>query len=880
MTNEEIIAKVAQYEKGLNNPNVPESAKKTMITKIAELKSQLAETEKKEVKVQKEEVEAQEDLSAVITKLEKGLSNPNIPDSAKATVKKRLEEAKAKLAASKKELSEDKKEAVEEIKEVKEAVKEVEKLAKVRKTRTPKEQKVPKIKIPKVEEKKREEKSKKRKEKLKDTMTDLEKMISKHKELKARYSGAIEKFGAKVLENDSKRAAKPFGYRFRGKNDYRDPKKVLSEDQFKRAKKRGILDYEGRSDRADKFPNGVGQPVPTKKGRATHLGAQLEHGGNVDFVERYKITFLNGSKVMDTHYLETVDDDGVVGAERYAEHILKATKNGVSAIEEYPKMTYTIEKVLLRKKKHEDGGMMAHGGQMEDGGMMAHGGDVDFVERYKITFLNGSKVIDTHYAAASSMVGVERYAERVLESTRKNGVSLIQQYPEITYTIEKVLVSVKDYMTTNKIPTSDYKIRQEKGKITGIDRYIVYNNVNDKELMKFYSEYEAKEFIKELLAKDKSRITKNTDEYTRLNKERMERERADDEKGKGYIKLAKERRDARARDNDYATEYANGGMMARGGNVVGEAGSKYKIEMWDSFEAMQKSGVASYDPHGISTRKGNLKSAKIVYSNSEAEIRRMADDNQEKDGASKLYEKRRGKYNNIATYLEHGGMMEDGGMMARGGKVGRKKYTYIPQDEIESISTWNGVSFEHDDILDGGYVRGSNKKYAGGGLLGRYDREQKMYSYFDTDRNEEEKDFKVKFYIYDESFELGHKSEDFYVTAKNKTEAAKIAEEELLELFDRRGLNFDYDLIYVIGLVPTGEYARGGKVDLRDDAQRFAKPSGWRWKEYAVTDGIVTKNQLAKSPTEDQREEYPEYVYYETRKDKSDKKPSYKYKSI
>jgi hypothetical protein len=45
----------------------------------------------------------------------------------------------------------------------------------------------------------------------------------------------------------------------------------------------------------------------------------------------------------------------------------------------------------------------------------------------------------------------------------------------------------------------------------------------------------------------------------------------------------------------------------------------------------------------------------------------------------------------------------------------RKKYTYIPKDEIESITTWSGKNITQEKILDGAYVRG-NVKYAKGGM--------------------------------------------------------------------------------------------------------------------------------------------------------------------
>lgn len=45
----------------------------------------------------------------------------------------------------------------------------------------------------------------------------------------------------------------------------------------------------------------------------------------------------------------------------------------------------------------------------------------------------------------------------------------------------------------------------------------------------------------------------------------------------------------------------------------------------------------------------------------------------------------------------------------------QKKYTYIPKEEIADITTFNNVSFENDDILNGAYVRG-RKKFARGGI--------------------------------------------------------------------------------------------------------------------------------------------------------------------
>jgi hypothetical protein len=79
--------------------------------------------------------------------------------------------------------------------------------------------------------------------------------------------------------------------------------------------------------------------------------------------------------------------------------------------------------------------------------------------------------------------------------------------------------------------------------------------------------------------------------------------------------------------------------------------------------------------------------------------------------------------------------------------------------------------------------------------------------------------------------------------------------------------------------------AKGGDVQGKtsskhQDAQRFAKPSGERWKEKAVKKGVIKRSDLSKSPSKANQEKYPNLVYSEKRSDKSDKNPSYKYTSL
>jgi hypothetical protein len=75
-------------------------------------------------------------------------------------------------------------------------------------------------------------------------------------------------------------------------------------------------------------------------------------------------------------------------------------------------------------------------------------------------------------------------------------------------------------------------------------------------------------------------------------------------------------------------------------------------------------------------------------------------------------------------------------------------------------------------------------------------------------------------------------------------------------------------------------YAKGGRVGhSKEDKARFAKPAGWRWKEIAVTKRIIERKQLSMQPSKKMRDKYPDYVYYEDRLNKADKKPSRKYLS-
>lgn len=287
MENQQILAEIEKLNKGLSNPNVPESAKALVRAKIEKLQQQLdAQTKKVEQQEKKIEEEGKKDANEIqqtIDKLKKGLSNPSIPASAKETLQKKIDKHQAELDELKKEIKEDKEEVKEEkqdLEKAKKALKKAEQKAKTpgkkrgpkpkgqKQAPVPEPPKVPEIPAKSKKYEKREEKQKERSPRLKKIMSDLEELISKQKFLKQKYLGAKGKIKVDSVERDAARSSKPFGYRFKGKHDYRVP----TQEQIEKGKKSGKVYYEGRPNRADKFPSGYR--------RQDH--AKLEKGGSID----------------------------------------------------------------------------------------------------------------------------------------------------------------------------------------------------------------------------------------------------------------------------------------------------------------------------------------------------------------------------------------------------------------------------------------------------------------------------------------------------------------------------------------------------------------------------------------------------------------------
>ena len=150
------------------------------------------------------------------------------------------------------------------------------------------------------------------------------------------------------------------------------------------------------------------------------------------------------------------------------------------------------------------------------------------------------------------------------------------------------------------------------------------------------------------------------------------------------------------------------------------------------------------------------------------------------------------------------------GRYAKGGKINkRKKYTYIPKDEIESITTWNGKNITQEKILDGAYVRG-NVKYAEGG---------------ETDslkiKIEEDGDNYEVNYQFDD-YEISGVLQKYYTGRANEYEfqPSWFADEESEKYYDENWEDIEDEILGVFyskfkkgGQVKRNKYGEGGSVE-------------------------------------------------------------------
>jgi len=244
MDTKELLNKIAKIKNAIESESDPD-VKKAFQKRVDALEKQIAEAEVKvekvEAKAAAEEKKELNEAEQKIQKLKAALANESDPD-VKEKFQKRIKQLEDSLKDVKQEIKEEKKEIAEQKKDIKAATKEVKSAQKeVRKTA------IKKVAAKQVERKQVVTRKAKRKTKIKTIISDLDKLIDKNKELKAKYKGK-----GVDLKKDAGRSAKPFGYRFVGKHDYRVP----TEAQVRKGLKRGTIDYEARPNRSDKYPKG------------------------------------------------------------------------------------------------------------------------------------------------------------------------------------------------------------------------------------------------------------------------------------------------------------------------------------------------------------------------------------------------------------------------------------------------------------------------------------------------------------------------------------------------------------------------------------------------------------------------------------------------
>jgi hypothetical protein len=194
------------------------------------------------------------------------------------------------------------------------------------------------------------------------------------------------------------------------------------------------------------------------------------------------------------------------------------------------------------------------------------------------------------------------------------------------------------------------------------------------------------------------------------------------------------------------------------------------------------------------------------------------------------------------------------------------KYTYIPKDEIAEVRTFNDVSFESDDLLDGAYVRG-RKKFKHGGMTHKRPmslEEQAAESVgYDTwyamdavDQKELVDDLLISgminpmfadggIYSSDERWVVTFQNQDtgefeeVVVSANNKKSAIDIAEDE-------SGLSSDWEYYSAKKeMADGGMMAKGGRIwaeiknDFEDDGEIYI--DAWKTEDDNEDGRVIAK---------------------------------------
>jgi hypothetical protein len=181
----------------------------------------------------------------------------------------------------------------------------------------------------------------------------------------------------------------------------------------------------------------------------------------------------------------------------------------------------------------------------------------------------------------------------------------------------------------------------------------------------------------------------------------------------------------------------------------------------------------------------------------------------------------------------------------------RKKYTYIPNEEIESLTTWEGKEVSGNKLLDGAYVRG--KFAAGGDIDSEIERLEKAldnrYLPDSAKQNIVKKIFKLKgervihTQFEEEGFTYGHGGETSAMSMTDQMHEAK----EILGARKWNSLSKEdkiktVEYLIAKGEIESDEYAKGGGVKMPTPVQLVLKGKktdikGFNFKVYEF-DGV------------------------------------------
>ena len=753
---------IETLKKRLSLGSLPESAKAAIRKQIEQLEAAekgMEESEtKQEEKLEKEEESKEAEVDDKIEKLKKRLTLGSLPESAKAAIRKQIEDAEKLKTEAKKERAEEKKEAQEKKKEVKakveKAVKEVEKVVKEAPKKIEKapatekkavekrvekevKQKVEKAKTEakkaKVEAKKADAKksegAKKRKKKFDKMLSDLQRFINKDKKLKALYGSDSKE----DLKRDAGRMAKPFGWRYKGEHNYKvPPKSERGNDNTY---------YEGRPEKAD-----------LRRRTYPYLemgGDVMAKGGDVGKVQMYYhktsggAEYLCSEKVagtkegsMKAKYVVRID-----GAKNGSEMIIKPSFKNVpmyyhktSGGAEYlcsEKVAGTNEgsmkaKFVCRIDGAKNGSEMGILEEYADGGMMAQGGRLNVSILEALNGYNNGLTLNS--IAENLGLSNYRFGKYASESQMKSIKKGLEENIKSGYVEEGGIGYVITEKGSRHLDTIPYEKREDGGMMDKAEYKVVGwmseedRNMGESEGLGMYDSLEE--------AKRKADVAFYRQGYAAVEVLRLSQQGDEDDevvyfleegseefakggkvrKGKFQAMFYTNEEDGSHIDSEYFNEYPSSEDIEF---IANSLNSKYveiyedrhKDDSYDSLEEtyfmanggmMAKGGLFGNSRYntGLSWHLDHARHNK----KEDYEVPMANRKGAKKTASSSAKRAKTGKYSKSSR--------------AASSSSSSRGYDYIPNAKIKSITTTDGKVIASKKILDGAYV-----KFAKGGKL-------------------------------------------------------------------------------------------------------------------------------------------------------------------